>query len=257
MRESFVKRIEENDQYVHTYPEQNQFNPYFNYEFGCGEIRPAYLVHLETLLPSWRRALLSENQLLEESFDIHQLRVNETGISYKNITASAIIFCDGAGSFDNPYFQLLPFAPNKGEALIVEIPDLPDQHIYKKNMTLSPLADKDLFWLGSVYQWEFDNPAPSPVFRKNAEAVLKDWLKLPYKVIDHLASVRPATIERRPFVGLHPNHKQIGILNGMGTKGCSLAPYFAKQLVDHLLYAKEISAEADIQRFARILGKHS
>ena len=57
MRESFVKRIEEDDQYVHTYPEQNQFNPYFNYEFGCGEIRPAYLVHLETLLPSWRQSL--------------------------------------------------------------------------------------------------------------------------------------------------------------------------------------------------------
>src|SRR5688572_11608034 len=85
MRESFVKRIEEDDQYVHTYPEQNQFNPYFNYEFGCGEIRPAYLVHLETLLPSWRSALLADNQLLEESFDIHELRVNESGITYKNI----------------------------------------------------------------------------------------------------------------------------------------------------------------------------
>ena len=87
--------------------------------------------------------------------------------------------------------------------------------------------------------------------------MLNEWLKLPYKVLDHQASVRPATIERRPFVGLHPNHKQVGILNGMGTKGCSLAPYFAKQLVDHLLYDKEISAEADIHRFSRILGKHS
>ncbi len=257
MRESFVKRIEENDQYVHTYPEQNQFNPYFQYEFGCGEIRPAYLVHLETLLPAWRQYLVNEKLLLEEKFDMQELVVNEPGITYKDITASAIIFCDGAGSFENPYFELLPFAPNKGEALIVEIPDLPDQHIYKKNMTLSPLAGKDLFWLGSIYQWEFDNPDPSPAFRKNAEAVLKEWLKVPYKVVDHLASIRPATLERRPFVGMHPHHKNIGILNGMGTKGCSLAPYFAKQLTDHLLYSKEISAEADVRRFSRILGKHS
>jgi hypothetical protein len=39
----------------------------------------------------------------------------------------------------------------------------------------------------------------------------------------------------------------------MGTKGCSLAPFFAKQLTDHILSAKEISPEADIKRFARIL----
>ena len=28
---------------------------YFNYEFGCGEIKPVYTAHLETLLPAWRQ----------------------------------------------------------------------------------------------------------------------------------------------------------------------------------------------------------
>jgi hypothetical protein len=56
-------------------------------------------------------------------------------------------------------------------------------------------------------------------------------------------------------VGLHPVHTNIGILNGMGTKGCSLAPYFARQLVEHLLYQHSITGEADIKRFSRILSR--
>jgi hypothetical protein len=56
-------------------------------------------------------------------------------------------------------------------------------------------------------------------------------------------------------VGFHPIHTEIGILNGMGTKGCSLAPYFAKQLVDNILYRKPIAAEADVNRHSKILSK--
>jgi hypothetical protein len=65
---------------------------------------------------------------------------------------------------------------------------------------------------------------------------------------------RPATIERRPFVGFHPKHSSVGILNGMGTKGCSLAPYFAKQLADNIITKKAILPEADVSRFKKILS---
>jgi glycine/D-amino acid oxidase-like deaminating enzyme len=253
MRESFLKRIEENDQYVHAYAEQNDFNPYFNYEFGCGEIRPAYTAHLETLLPAWRTNLSEKKSLLEEDFDNSQLKVSGEKIMYRNITASAIIFCDGAAGVSNPFFKQLPFAPNKGEVLIVEIPGLPAHHVYKKSLTLAPLAPKDIFWLGSVYQWEFDSPEPTAAFRTGAEQVLKEWLRIPYQVLDHYAGIRPATLERRPFAGMHPVYKNVGILNGMGTKGCSLAPFFARELTDHLLYKQPITAEADIARFKKIL----
>ncbi len=255
MRESFLKRMDENASYLHSYPEQNQFNPYFNYEFGCGEIRPAYTAHLETLLPAWRNYLAQKKVLLDEQFDHQQLKLKEHEVIYKDVTAAAVIFCDGAAGAENPFFQQLPFAPNKGEALILEIPGLPDQHVYKKSMTLAPLAVKDLFWLGSVYQWKFDNASPTGAFLEQAKKIVKEWLKIPFIIVNHLASVRPATLERRPFVGIHPMYKNVGILNGMGTKGCSLAPYFARQLVDHLLYHTPVDAEADINRFRKILSR--
>lgn len=256
MREGFLQKIASGDQYVHSYPEQNHFNQFFNYEFGCGEIRPAYSAHLETLLPAWRKELIKNESLREERFDLSQLNAFEDKVQYKDIEARKIIFCDGTGSFSNPYFMQLPFAPNKGEAMVVEIPGLPDHNIFKKSMMLVPLAEKDMFWIGSSYIWDFENADATPAFRESTEQVLNHWLKIPFKVIEQRSGLRPATLERRPFVGLHPNHPAIGILNGMGTKGCSLAPFFAKQLTDHLVYHLPIAADADLARFKKILSRN-
>lgn len=255
MREGFLQKIETGDKYVHAYPEQNHFNNFFNYELGCGEIRPVYTAHLETLLPAWRQQLQKENNLLEENFEIEHLKTGAGKIHYKDITASKIIFCDGASSFGNPFFKQLPFAPNKGEALVARIPGLPDNHIYKKGLMIVPLAEKDRFWIGASYIWDFDDADPTSAFRETTEQSLKLWLKIPFEIIEHRSGLRPATLERRPFVGFHPVHTNVGILNGMGTKGCSLAPFFAKQLTEHLLYDEPISADASVERFKKILTR--
>jgi glycine/D-amino acid oxidase-like deaminating enzyme len=190
--------------------------------------------------------------LLEEDFEITELKQTDAGISYKNIKAEKIIFCDGIQSSQNPLFKNLPFALNKGETLLIEAPGIPSTHIFKKGLMLTSIQ-KDLFWLGSNYLWEFPDDQPTEQFRKQTELLLRSWLKVPFKIIDHKASVRPANIERRPFVGFHPAYKKIGILNGMGTKGCSLAPFFAKQLKDHLINGDQILPEANVSRFSKIL----
>jgi glycine/D-amino acid oxidase-like deaminating enzyme len=255
MREGFLQKIQQGDQYVHTYPEQNHFNSTFNYEFGCGEIRPVYTVNLDMLLPAWRRVLKNKQVLREESFEIAHLKIGEGKVHYKDIIAEKIIFCDGTNSFDSPFFRKLPFAPNKGEALVAEIPGLADHHIYKKSMMIVPMAQKDLFWIGASYIWDFENADPTKEFRDKTEAVLKEWLKIPFQIVEHRSGLRPATLERRPFAGFHPARPSIGILNGMGTKGYSLAPFFAKQLVNNLCYGEPITPEADVARFNKILNR--
>lgn len=250
-----MQRVEEKAEYVYNYAEPNQFRQFFNYDFGCGEIKPVYIAHLETLLPSWRQLLKEKGLLLEEEFNLSDITMAAGKIQYRNINADKIIFCDGNSSSSNPYFNLLPFAPNKGELLIVEIPGLPPRHIYKKSMMLVPLAIPGQWWIGSNYAWEFDDPAPTILFRETTKQLLHDWLKTPFRITAHLAGIRPATLERRPFVGFHPLYANVGILNGMGTKGCSLAPFFAKQLVDNLCYDTPLNPEADIRRFEKILTR--
>jgi glycine/D-amino acid oxidase-like deaminating enzyme len=253
-RQVFIDRIEEGDPYLHSFPEQNRFNPMFNYELGCGEIRHCYTVFLDKLLPAWKNHLTVSGNISIRKFNEEKLILNDDAVLYEEIEAQKIIFCDGLSSFEHSFFKNLPFAPNKGEALSIEAPTLPPDHIYKKGFMLIPMSMPGIFWFGSNYQWKFNDNKPSKDFYEQAERHLKSWCKFPFKIIDHYASLRPATIERRPFAGLHPAYPQVGILNGMGTKGCSLAPYFASQLAELLINNAAISPEADIKRFSRLLG---
>ena len=119
---------------------------------------------------------------------------------------------------------------------------------------MAPLM-KNLYWVGSSYLWDYDNEEPTEAFRTQTQHLLNGWLKVPFKIVDHKASVRPANVERRPFVGFHPIYTQVGILNGMGTKGCSLAPFFAKQFTDQICNAVPLMPDADISRFKNILSR--
>ena len=254
MKLAFEERLNEGESYLQKPTDEKSFRGSFNYDFGYGSVSPAYTVHLENVLPAWRAQLIQQQKLLEEEFEISQLIVKADTVQYKDITAQKIIFCNGVQAYQTIFFNKLPFAPNKGEMLIVKIPGLSTDFLYKKGMTLAPLASQDTFWLGSNYRWEYKDEEPSKEFYKQAEQLLQSWLKIPFKILEHKTSLRPATIERRPFVGFHPKHPSIGILNGMGTKGCSLAPFFAKQLVEHISNHQPILPEADISRFKKILS---
>jgi glycine/D-amino acid oxidase-like deaminating enzyme len=255
MLDAFATRLTENDTYLHSYPDQNKFNQYFNYDFGCGQISPAYTADLTGILSRWRQWLQQKNLLLEESFSVSELDVSKDGITYKDIKAQKIIFCDGIQSMNYEWFNALPFSPSKGEALIIKSEELTNEHIFKKGLTIAPLFEADLFWVGSSYQWEYEHAEPTEAFLSSTKTILDNWLKVPYKVMEHKAALRPSTLERRPFVGFHPHYPSIGILNGMGTKGTSLAPFFANQLVQQLLFNAPITPEADVKRFIRILSK--
>ncbi|HSZ87340.1 MAG TPA: FAD-dependent oxidoreductase [Puia sp.] len=254
MRNAFLQRFEDNSEYLKLPSNENDQRENFNYDFDYGEIDPVLLININELLTAFRKKLLNENLLLEEHFDINELKVSENKIQYKDITADKIIFCDGIESFSNPYFKNLPFAPNKGEALIAEIKEFPSNYIFKKGMNIVPWKE-NLFWVGSSYQWEFDNDQPTESFRKQTESILHNWVKTEFKIIEHFASVRPATLERRPFAGFHPIYKNVGILNGMGTKGCSLAPFFADQLAESIVNNLPLNADANINRFDKVLSR--
>jgi glycine/D-amino acid oxidase-like deaminating enzyme len=253
MKMAFAERIVE-EPFLQIPENENQYYQWFQPAFGVTEINPCWLIQLNSLLTAWRKKLAANNQLLAMHFDITHCNISAESISYKAIKASKIIFCDGTAGFENKYFGLLPYAHNKGQALIVSIPDLPSTHIFKQGINIVPWQD-ELFWVGSSYERDFVDLQPSVDFKEKTTAQLNHWLKLPYQIIDHIAGERPANMERRPFVGLHPLLPSVGILNGMGTKGCSLAPYFANQLSNHLVTGASIHPQAHVQRFRKILSR--
>jgi len=248
MQKAFEDRIAEDPTYLSRQPLPNRIATAFEAPFGHTVIDPCWLIHLENLLHYWRQYLIEKNALLQNIFDFKKLDNKADQIVYDKYTANKIIFCEGAKGEDNPYFKQLPFAPNKGEALLVKIAGLDNSYIYKKAVSIVPWKDA-VFWVGSNYEWNNNNDDPSLAFKEKTTAALNEWLQLPYQVVDHIAAVRPANIQRRPFVGMHPTFKNMGIFNGMGTKGCSLAPYFAEQMTEHILHQTSIDNEATIDRF--------
>ena len=254
MKLAFLERVPVEREYLRLPSDENKWLEIFQYHFGFGEIDPCWLIDINTMLHGWRQALQRSDSLLEESFHWEDCEVTPTSVAYKGIRAEKIICCEGAAGFDNPYFRLLPYARNKGEALIIDVPGLPRDHIFKQGINIVPWQD-GLFWVGSSYEWEFADTLPSKTFRERTEQQLRHWLKLPFTVLDHLASERPANMERRPFAGLHPVMPSVGILNGMGTKGCTLAPYFAAQLTAYLLHGTPLEPLVDVRRFKKILSR--
>ncbi len=248
MQKAFADRIAEDSTYLSTPPLSNAISAAFDAPYGHTVIDPCWLIDVENLLHHWRQYLIEQHALVEDVFDFNKLAIKADLITYDKYTANKIIFCEGAKGEDNPYFKKLPFAPNKGEALLVDIKDLDNQFIYKKTVSIVPWKDS-IFWVGSNYEWNNNNDDPSLAFKEKTIVALNEWLKLPYQVVDHIAAIRPTNVQRRPFVGMHPAHANMGIFNGMGTKGCSLAPYFAEQMTGHILYQKPIENEATIDRF--------
>jgi hypothetical protein len=231
---------------------------YFNFPFNAADIRPCFIVDLQLILNSIRERIKSSGQLVTERFQYEFLNLKRQTLQYKDVYASKIIFCEGSAAIQNPWFRQLPYSLNKGEALIVSIDGLPRTRIYKFRQTLVPLpATQNLWWYGSNYTWEFEDDRPTKQYADSAERELRSWLKLPFSVIDHKAAIRYATIERRPFVGFHPEYSNLGIFNGWGTKGCSLAPYFAEQFTQSVINNAPINPEGDIKRFTKLLVSQS
>lgn len=250
----FRDRILAGSEYLHLHDDPALWKHYFNFHLDVGVIEPCWLVQLTALLTSWRAYLRHRGMLFEDSFDWSRCQVSADSVAYGDIIAAKIICCEGPAAVHNPYFAPLPWSVNKGEALLVSIPGLPREYIYASALKLVPWKD-DLFWLGASYEWKYPDPDTTDTFRQKATALLDYWLRLPYEVIDHLASERPSSVDYKPFAGLHPFFPSVGILNGMGSKGCSQAPFLADAMKKLLVLDYPLFPEVDVSRFRGILSR--
>ena len=229
-------------------PDNTEYESIINPIFSIGEVTHSGKVNLGLIMSAYRKQLENNNQILSEQFDFQQLTLNNDQVNYKNITAKHIIFCEGIKGTENPFFSYLPFNGAKGQVLIVRIPNFKPQKIFKHRIFFVPLED-DLFWVGATNENEYSDNLPTEKGRINLEKKLSKIINIPYEIIDHQAAIRPNVKDRRPFIGQHPKFNNMLIFNGLGTKGSSLAPYFANHFVEHLLHEKPLMKEVNIKRY--------
>jgi glycine/D-amino acid oxidase-like deaminating enzyme len=213
-----------------------------------GEIQQSIQVDIAKLIKAYQNYLVRNNRISFEKFDHSCLIINDDCVVYKNTRYDKLIFCEGYQAVINPIFKTLPFKLAKGQSLELTIPALNAPKILRDEIFLVPLASNN-FWTGGTYAWDFEDDEPTQEWRKEWLTKVENLIKLPYNVESHKAGIRPTVRDRRPFIGHHKKYKPVYIFNGMGTKGTSLAPYWAKHLVEHLVHHKAIHPDVNINRF--------
>lgn len=215
---AWESRLKDPDYHVYISDKRTEHLDKLNRPYGI--ITGGYRLDARHWLNSTRDFLKTQRVFIEEEFSIESNREDYAGI----------IYATGAS---NPLTSA-GLIPNKGEALIVKMPDWKFDQVIKEDVFFVPLKETSTYWVGSYYEpWPNDintTLAGKQMLIKAIEEVYRGS----YTILEHISGIRPTVDDRRPLVGPILHMPGQYMFNGMGTKGTSLAPYWADQLISHL-----------------------
>jgi glycine/D-amino acid oxidase-like deaminating enzyme len=175
-------------------------------------------------------------------------------VSRLGVAARHLFFCQGIAATENPWFQDIRFRPAKGEILTLRIHGLTELRIVNRGVWLMPIGD-GLYRAGATYDWSELNSEPTAAGREEICQRLTEFLRLPFEVIGHAAAIRPILLHQYPVIGFHPDHRQLGYMNGLGSKGSLQAPALAEHLAAALVAGRPIDTELNVERYLKPVRK--
>ena len=223
---------------------------------GYGEVLYSGFVDTALLLVSYKSYLTSIDSYSSATFEYDKLIVNTDSIQYKNHNAKKIVFAEGYGIHLNPFFSNLPLDGAKGELLLIKAPNLNLDVVVKTGIFIIPLGD-DIYKVGATYNWDDKTNTPTLAAKEELITELKELIQCDFEILEHLAGIRPTVKDRRPMLGTHPIHKNMYLLNGLGTRGVMLAPAMAKMLYNLIENKTELNPYVDINRFKNFASSFS
>lgn len=238
---------EENKPFIKSSTTSATLPALINDPFGGLTFKKSGYVDLSCMLNAYRQFLDENDLLIDGVFDENELSIHEDYVIYNKVLAQKVIYCDGAYGKESKYFGWLPYNLVKGEILKLKI-EGNFKSIISKGIYLLP-TDEGFYRVGATYNWNDLSKSPTKEGKIELLQKIDALLKCPYEVVGHSAGIRPATKDRRPFIGLHPEIKTLAIFNGLGTKGVSLAPFYARQFSEYLVQGKELDKDVNLNRF--------
>lgn len=219
-------------------------------KFSFGKVRGTSRIDPRYLLDSYSEHLELKGWLRKETFEYDQLELTSRGLKYKDISSEKIIFCEGFGLLKNPFFNYLPLRGNKGEYIIIKAPGLDLEVGVKSSVFIFP-AGGDHYAVGATYSNTDKTAEPTVSAREELVEKLKDLIKIDFEVVDQVAGLRPSTLDRRPLVGQHPEHKNLYTCNGFGSRGILIAPSVSEELLNFIETGAPLDPETNVSRFAK------
>lgn len=218
--------------------------------YGFGEVLHAGRIDTKTLIETYKRFLKGNDCLHITKFIYDELQFNSDSLQYEDIKAKHLVFAEGFGVKQNPYFNFIPLNGTKGEVLTIKAPELKLDHAIKSSVFVIPLGD-DLYTVGSTYNWTDKSNSPTVEGKNELLSKLRTFVKCHFDVVNHVAGIRPTVNDRRPLVGRHPEYQNLYVLNGLGTRGVMIAPYVAEKLYRFIENNDALDTEINIDRFMK------
>lgn len=228
-------------QYTTEFPDKEIVAP-----FGGIEIKNTGYISIRNLLKATAEFLQPTQSYSQERFSYDDLTLESDHVKYRHLTARKLIFCEGPQVMDNPYFNTLRFDPVRGEILEVAL-DQPVQAIYNGGVFLLPLTRHKVL-VGATYDRSTFRLDPTEKALSTLSTGIRKLIDCEFKVMNRRVGVRPCTFDRKPYIGIHPEYPTLGICNGFGSKGVSLAPLLTKTFVEHLLEGTHLPQEVSLNR---------
>ncbi len=217
--------------------------------FGLGKVSGTGKIRNKKLLADYQEYLLQEGRLMRETFDYESILFDGDQLTYNEMKAKQIVFCEGFGLKKNPFFKELPLNGTKGELITIHAPDLKLDTIVKSSVFVLPLG-QDTYKVGATFEHTDKSSQPTENAKKELIEKLETLINVPYDIVEHEAGIRPTVKDRRPLLGKHQTYRQLAVLNGLGTRGVLLAPKMAQILYEHLENGVSLPKEVSVERFS-------
>ena len=217
-------------------------------EHYFGNVKEGGRIDTHKLVEAYRQYLKNNHWIRFEKFNHNDILFEGNLVTYNNLKASKIVFCEGFGVKQNPYFNHLPLEEVKGEIITIHAPKLEIDFLLKSTLFVLPLGN-NRYKVGATFNHKDKTSIPSIEGKEELIEKLKKVITVPYTIVSQSAGIRPAVKDRKPLVGTHVSHKQLSVLNGLGTRGVMIAPTVAKNLFQYIEFGTELDPEIDIKRF--------
>jgi glycine/D-amino acid oxidase-like deaminating enzyme len=220
---------------------------------GTAAVHGAAQVDLRGLLQAYRSVLEREGMLIRQPFLHGELQRRAGRWWWGQRAYTAVVFCEGYRAHHNPWLRHMPWRVNRGSRLLLELDGTMPTAIMRQQGLLAPLS-QGLCWLGSHNDWNQDEPQPAPGARDYLLRTLKGMWRGEARVLDLAAGIRPVLRDRRPVAGWLGEPPGLAVLNGLGTKGSSLAPRLARALAASIARSTPMPEQVSPRRFNTFSG---
>ncbi|HMU07051.1 MAG TPA: FAD-dependent oxidoreductase [Kaistella sp.] len=215
--------------------------------FQSGVVNESARLNVADFFSDFNEYLTENNLLIQGRFHYSELQLN----SYKEFQFNKIVFCDGMGVKENPFFSEIPVVPNKGHHLKVKLSrPLPFQFTVKKKHFLFPLKNNSYYYGGTYDRDELHHKIDDSAKEQLINA-LCEFYPHDFEVEEIEFGFRPTVKDRRPIIGRHPKHENFYVFNGLGARGILNGCYFSRELYEHIENGKPLHAEVDLKRFQK------